>query len=152
MEHWQPRPPTHAWVFNTKALSPYFETFMEPRNQFQGMNSASLCSLAGRYDNPIPTRFQAPIDRLKIPALAGRYDNPIPARFLAPIDCLKITAPVPAVTPHVSARDWKISQGKGIYQNINIPYTVEYPKSKRLYSYLLMNSGTFSTPKKNNLR
>jgi hypothetical protein len=24
--------------------------------------------------------------------LAGRYDNPIPARFLAPIDCLKIPA------------------------------------------------------------
>ncbi len=34
------------------------------------MNSASLCSLAGRYDNPIPPRFQAPIDFLKIPAQA----------------------------------------------------------------------------------
>jgi hypothetical protein len=33
------------------------------------MNSASLCSLAGRYDNPIPTRFLATIDCLKIPAL-----------------------------------------------------------------------------------
>jgi hypothetical protein len=33
---------------------------MEPRNRFQGMNSASLCSLAGRYDNHIPTRFLAP--------------------------------------------------------------------------------------------
>jgi hypothetical protein len=73
---------------------------MEPRNRFQGMNSASLCSLAGRYDNPIPPRFLAPIDCLKIPArifsirksLAGRYDNPIPPRFLAPIDCLKIPA------------------------------------------------------------
>jgi hypothetical protein len=31
-------------------------------------NSASLCSLAGRYDNPIPTRCLAPIDCLKIPA------------------------------------------------------------------------------------
>jgi hypothetical protein len=41
---------------------------MEPRNRFQGINSASLCSLAGRYDNPIPTRFLAPIDCLKIPA------------------------------------------------------------------------------------
>jgi hypothetical protein len=30
------------------------------------MNSASL---AGRYDNPIPPRFLAPIDCLKIPAL-----------------------------------------------------------------------------------
>ncbi len=25
-------------------------------------------------------------------SLAGRYDNPIPTRFLAPIDCLKIQA------------------------------------------------------------
>jgi hypothetical protein len=32
------------------------------------MNSASLCSLAGRYDNPIPPRFLDPIDSLKIPA------------------------------------------------------------------------------------
>jgi hypothetical protein len=32
------------------------------------MNSASICSLAGRYDNPIPTLFLAPIDCLKIPA------------------------------------------------------------------------------------
>jgi hypothetical protein len=35
------------------------------------MNSVSLCRLAGRYDNPIPTRFLAPIDRLKIPALGS---------------------------------------------------------------------------------
>jgi hypothetical protein len=34
------------------------------------MSSASLCSLAGRNDNPIPTRFLAPIDCLKIPAQA----------------------------------------------------------------------------------
>ncbi len=40
-----------------------------PENRFQGMNSASLCSLAGRYINPIPTRLLAPIDCLKIPAL-----------------------------------------------------------------------------------
>jgi hypothetical protein len=33
------------------------------------MNSASLCSLAGRYDNPIPTRFIDPIDCSEIPAL-----------------------------------------------------------------------------------
>ncbi len=33
-----------------------------------GMNTASLCGLAGRYDNPFPTRFLAPIDCLKIPA------------------------------------------------------------------------------------
>jgi hypothetical protein len=28
----------------------------------QRIDSASLCSLAGRYDNPIPNRFLAPID------------------------------------------------------------------------------------------
>ncbi len=43
--------------------------FMGPRNWFQGMNSASLCSLAGRYENPIPSRCLAFIDFLKIPAL-----------------------------------------------------------------------------------
>jgi hypothetical protein len=34
------------------------------------MNSASLRSLAGQYDNPIPPQFLAPIpiDFLKIPA------------------------------------------------------------------------------------
>ncbi len=48
--------------------------------------------MAGRYDNPIPTRFLAPIECLKIPALAARYDNPIPSRFLAPVECLKIPA------------------------------------------------------------
>ncbi len=56
------------------------------------MNSASLCSLAGRYNNTIPPRFLTPIDSSKIPALAGRYVNPIPTRFVAPIDCLKIPA------------------------------------------------------------
>ncbi len=35
-----------------------------PRNEFR-----QPCSLAGRYDNPIPLRFLAPIDCLKIPAL-----------------------------------------------------------------------------------
>ncbi len=45
-----------------------FLTFKEPKNLFQGTNSARLCSLAGRYNNPIPTRFLAPTDCLKIPA------------------------------------------------------------------------------------
>jgi hypothetical protein len=39
---------------------------MEPRNRFEGMNSTSLCSLAGQNDKPIPTRFLAPIGWLKI--------------------------------------------------------------------------------------
>jgi hypothetical protein len=34
----------------------------------QGVDSASLCSLAGWCDNPIPTQFLAPIDCSKIPA------------------------------------------------------------------------------------
>jgi hypothetical protein len=37
--------------------------------QNPGINSVSLCSLAGRYDNNIPTRFLAPIKCLKISAL-----------------------------------------------------------------------------------
>jgi hypothetical protein len=46
------------------------------------MNSASLYSLAGRYDKPLPTRFLAPMDCLKIPALLDvtilwRYTNKI---------------------------------------------------------------------------
>ncbi len=51
--------------------SRYFKTFNEPRNRLQGINSASLCSLAGRYDNPIPTWFLTPRDCSKIPALAA---------------------------------------------------------------------------------
>jgi len=45
---------------------PNFWTFKEPKKRFQRTNSARLCSLAGRYDNPIPTRFLAPKDCLKI--------------------------------------------------------------------------------------
>ncbi len=60
-------------VFSTYALhcvqSPNYKIFKEPRNRFQGINSASICSLAGRYDNPIPTRFLAFINCLKIPSL-----------------------------------------------------------------------------------
>jgi hypothetical protein len=33
-----------------------------------GIDSACLCSLAGRYDNPIHTRFPSPMDCSKIPA------------------------------------------------------------------------------------
>ncbi len=45
----------------------YFKMFMGPRNWFQGMNSASLCSLAGR--------FLAPMDFLKIPALYAFFER-----------------------------------------------------------------------------
>ncbi len=50
--------------------SPNVQTFKEPKNRSQGINFVSLCSLVGQYDNPIPTRFIAPIDCLKIPAQA----------------------------------------------------------------------------------
>jgi hypothetical protein len=35
----------------------------------------SVCILAGRYDNPISTRFLAPIDRLKIPAQSSPWNR-----------------------------------------------------------------------------
>jgi len=48
----------------------------KPRNRFQGIYSASLCSLAVPYDNPIPiSRF---LDCLEIPALwqwKGLFDE-----------------------------------------------------------------------------
>jgi hypothetical protein len=58
-----------AFENSTLDQSPNFLTFKEPKNRLQGIGSARLCTLAGRYDNPIPTRFLAPIDCLKIPAL-----------------------------------------------------------------------------------
>jgi hypothetical protein len=65
-----------------------FFVFPRPRSRFQGMNSASLCSLAGRYDNPIPPRFLAPIDSLKIPALKEAQSQlasyPFGERFRSP--------------------------------------------------------------------
>jgi hypothetical protein len=41
---------------------------MEHKNWFQGTNTVRLCSLEVQYNNPIPTRFLAPVDCLKIPA------------------------------------------------------------------------------------
>ncbi len=41
------------------------------------MNSSSLCSLAGRYDNSVPTWFLAPNDGLKIPAQEPRSKESI---------------------------------------------------------------------------
>jgi hypothetical protein len=52
----------------TQCNQPEYLTFKEPKNRFQGTNSATLCILAGQYDNPIPTQFLAPIDCLKIPS------------------------------------------------------------------------------------
>ncbi len=54
------------------STEPEFLTFKEPKNRFQGTNSAWLCSL----------QYSA-----WLCSLAGRYDNHIPTRFLALIDC-----------------------------------------------------------------
>ncbi len=43
---------------------PEFLKFKELSSRFQGIDSAFLGSLAGRYDNPIPTRFLVPMHRL----------------------------------------------------------------------------------------
>jgi hypothetical protein len=54
--------------------------FKKPRNRFPAWRNPSL---------GIDSRLHK---RLQIRALAGRYDNPIPTRFLALIDCSKIPA------------------------------------------------------------
>ncbi len=59
-------PLQYALPVLNQGTEPVFLNIYGARNRFQGMNSASLCSLAGRYDNPIPTRFLAHIDCLKI--------------------------------------------------------------------------------------
>jgi hypothetical protein len=38
-------------------------------------STASLCSMAGRYDNPIPIRFLAPTDCSKIPSIGQFYSD-----------------------------------------------------------------------------
>ena len=60
-----------------KIAEPVFLNVYGAPELVPGMNSASLCSLAGRYDKPIPPRFLAPIDFLKIPAqlLVGMDDD-----------------------------------------------------------------------------
>jgi hypothetical protein len=85
--------------------SPYF---LMSRNQLQGMNSASLCSLAGRYDNLIPTRFLAPTDCSKTQVFFPCN------RFLASIKRLKIRALACRV---VVFFNW--SQEKRIYLYLN---------------------------------
>jgi len=50
-----------------------FKLLKSPGIDSKAPDSASLCSLAGRYDNPIPIRFLEPRDCSKIPA---RYSTP----------------------------------------------------------------------------
>ncbi len=54
-------------LFGPTESEPELLNFKKTKNRFQGIKSVSICSLAGRYNNPIPTRFLAPIDCLKIP-------------------------------------------------------------------------------------
>ena len=70
------------------------------------MNSASLCSLAGRYENPIPTWFLVPIDFLKIPALATKAGG---IDFFESIPGLLKSLEIPALMSGVD--DWS-SQAK----------------------------------------
>ncbi len=51
--------PCEAQRNPAQSAEPEFQTFKEPRSRFQGIDPAGLCSLAGRFDNPIPTRFLA---------------------------------------------------------------------------------------------
>jgi hypothetical protein len=71
-----------------------FKLLRRPRIcRFQGINSASLCSLAGRCDNPVPTRFLAPIDCLKFKDSLHRLVEVIPLnQFLNSLNVLKIRA------------------------------------------------------------
>jgi hypothetical protein len=50
---------------------------------------------------------------LRMYSMAGQYDNPIPTRFLAPIDCSKIPPPLSFLSGQNSARDFeqKIVEG-----------------------------------------
>jgi hypothetical protein len=47
-----------------------FKLLRSPR--IEGINTASIYSLAGQHDKPIPTWFLAPKDCLKIPAQESR--------------------------------------------------------------------------------
>jgi hypothetical protein len=76
-DHWSISFVSMTCFYSTEPVFSTFKEVKEARNQFpgiyfqgidfQGIDSASLCRLAGRYDNPIPTRFLAPIDCSKIP-------------------------------------------------------------------------------------
>ncbi len=54
---YQPHGPQERRHGSIRVPEPVLLNVYGARNWFQGMNSASLCSLAGRYDYPIPPRF-----------------------------------------------------------------------------------------------
>ncbi len=49
--HCAVRQPTFPFVKARAIQSPNFQTLKGARNRFKGINSAGLCSLAGRYGN-----------------------------------------------------------------------------------------------------
>jgi hypothetical protein len=56
--------------YRTGPPEPEFLIFKKPRNRPRESVPPDYVAWRGRYDNPIPTRFLAPIDCLKIPAQA----------------------------------------------------------------------------------
>jgi hypothetical protein len=76
-------------------------------NRIQGINSIKLCSLAGRYDNLIPTRFLASIDCLKIPA-----QSLLSSLFLYPLPLLQQLAKLSI---------GRLGSGSGVYSAENSP-------------------------------
>jgi hypothetical protein len=68
-----------------------------PRNRFR--QPIAACRAGTTNGDVVPAcqagnRFLGSLRGIQIRALASRYDNPIPTRFLAPIDSLKIPAQV----------------------------------------------------------
>ncbi len=57
----------------SKATNIFMRNVLRAHNRIDSKESIppTLCSLAGRYDSPILTRFLAPIDYLKIPVRKG---------------------------------------------------------------------------------
>ncbi len=56
---------------------------------FAALNPSNwACRIQRRYFKTFKERFRQPT----VCSLAGQYDNPIPTRFLTPIDCSKISA------------------------------------------------------------
>jgi hypothetical protein len=116
---------------------------MGPRNRFQRMNSASLCSLAGRYDNPLPP-LPSP-HRIFKNSSSGllwlRVVDPLPPRFLAPIDSLKI--------PALVSSDWEswrpsarcLGWGKG-----KLGTGLLFPPPKKWLRFWFATQGTDGTP------
>ncbi len=69
------REKTIGWIACALFSEPVFLNVYGAPESISRMSSASLRSLAGRYDNPLPPRFLAPIDSLKIPVLSRYFQT-----------------------------------------------------------------------------